>query len=36
VDQAKTNLNDWRELIIRYIRNDDEPDDKAAVERIAR
>jgi hypothetical protein len=35
VDQAKTDPNDWREPIIKYIKND-EPDDKSAVERIAR
>jgi ribonuclease HI len=28
--------DDWREPIIRYIKNEDEPDDKNAVERIAR
>jgi hypothetical protein len=27
---------EWRELIIRYIRNEEEPDDKATAERIAR
>jgi hypothetical protein len=36
VDQAKTNPNDWREPIIRYIKNKEEPDDKAATRRIAR
>jgi hypothetical protein len=28
--------NDWREPITRYIKNEEEPDDKTAVERIAR
>jgi hypothetical protein len=28
--------NDWREPIIRYIKNEEEPDDKATAERIAR
>jgi hypothetical protein len=28
--------HDWREPIIRYIKNEEEPDDKAAAERIAR
>jgi hypothetical protein len=28
--------NDWREPIIRYIKNEEELDDKAATERIAR
>jgi hypothetical protein len=28
--------DDWREPIIRYIKNEEEPDDKNAVERIAR
>jgi hypothetical protein len=28
--------NDWRESIIRYIKNEEEPNDKAATERIAR
>jgi ribonuclease HI len=35
VDQAKTDPNDWREPIIKYIKNE-EPDDKSAAERIAR
>jgi ribonuclease HI len=34
--QAEADPNDWRESIIRYIRNEEEPDDKAAAERIAR
>jgi transposase InsO family protein len=28
--------NDWREPIIGYIKNEEEPDDKAVAERIAR
>jgi 23S rRNA C2498 (ribose-2'-O)-methylase RlmM len=28
--------NDWREPIIKYIKNEEEPDDKVAAERIAR
>ena len=34
--QAEVDPNDWREPIIIYIRNKEEPDDKAAAERIAR
>jgi hypothetical protein len=34
--QEEVDPNDWREPIIRYIRNEEEPDDKAAAERIAR
>jgi hypothetical protein len=36
LSQAEVDPNDWRELIIRYIRNEEESDDKAAAERIAR
>jgi hypothetical protein len=36
VDQAKSDPKDWRKSIIRYIKNDEEPDDKAIAERIAR
>jgi hypothetical protein len=38
VDQAKTDPYDWREPIIIYIYiyNEEEPDHKAAAERIAR
>ena len=32
----ESNSNDWREPIIRYIKNEEEPDDKAATERITR
>jgi hypothetical protein len=34
--QAEADPNDWREPIIRYRRNEEEPDDKAAAERITR
>jgi hypothetical protein len=34
--QAEADPNDWREPIIRYIRNEEEPDDKIATEHIAR
>jgi ribonuclease HI len=36
LSQPKSDSNDWREPIIRYINNEEEPDDKAAVECIAR
>jgi hypothetical protein len=36
LSQAEADPNDQRESIIRYIRNEEEPDDKAAAERIAR
>jgi hypothetical protein len=36
LSQPKLDPNDWREPIIRYIKNKEEPDDKAAAERIAR
>jgi hypothetical protein len=36
LSQSESDSNDWREPIIRYIKNEEEPDDKAAVERIAR
>jgi hypothetical protein len=36
LSQAEADPNDWREPIIRYIRNKEETDDKATVERIAR
>jgi hypothetical protein len=35
LSQAEADPNDWREPIIRYIRNKEEPDDKVVVERIA-
>jgi hypothetical protein len=34
--QAEVDPNDWREPNIRYIRNEEELDDKAATERITR
>jgi hypothetical protein len=34
--QPEADSNDWREPIIRYIKNEEEPDDKATVEHIAR
>jgi hypothetical protein len=36
LSQPGTYPNDWREPIIRYIRNTEESDDKAAAERIVR
>jgi hypothetical protein len=36
LSQPESDPNDWREPIIRYIKNEGEPDDKAAVECIAR
>jgi hypothetical protein len=36
LSQQYSDPNDWREPIIRYIKNKEEPDDKAAAERIAR
>jgi hypothetical protein len=36
LSQPEADPNDWREPIIRYITNKEEPNDKAAVERIAR
>jgi hypothetical protein len=35
LDQAEADPNDWREPIIKYIKNEEEPNDKAMVERIA-
>jgi hypothetical protein len=34
--QPEADPNGWSELIIRYIKNEEEPDDKAAAERVAR
>jgi hypothetical protein len=34
--QPESDPNDWREPIIRYIKNEEEPDDKTTAERIAR
>jgi hypothetical protein len=36
LSQPESDPNDWRETIIRYIKNEEEPYDKATVERIAR
>jgi hypothetical protein len=36
LSQPEADPNDWREPIIRYIKNEEEPDDKAAAERIVR
>jgi hypothetical protein len=36
LSQTEADPNDWREPIIRYIKNEEEPDNKAATERIAR
>jgi ribonuclease HI len=36
LSQPELDSNDWREPIIKYIKNEEEPDDKAAEERIAR
>jgi ribonuclease HI len=36
LSQPELDSNDWREPIIRYIKNEEKPDDKSAVERIVR
>jgi transposase InsO family protein len=36
LSQPESDPNDWREPIIRYIKDEEEPDDKVAAERIAR
>jgi hypothetical protein len=36
LSQPESDPNDWREPIIRYIKNEEEPDDKAAAERVSR
>jgi ribonuclease HI len=36
LNQPESDPNDWREPIIMYIKNEEEPEDKAAAERIAR
>jgi ribonuclease HI len=36
LSQPESDSNDWREPIIRYIKNEEELDDKAAAERITR
>ena len=35
VNQPESDFDDWRRPIIRYIKNEEEPDDKNAAERIA-
>jgi hypothetical protein len=36
LSQPESNSDDWREPIIKYIKNQEEPDDKNATERITR
>jgi ribonuclease HI len=36
LSQPEADPNDWREPIIKYIKNEEEPDDKVVAERIAR
>jgi hypothetical protein len=36
LSQPESDSDDWREPIIRYIKNEEEPDDKTVAERIAR
>jgi transposase InsO family protein len=36
LSQPESDSNDWREPIIRYIKNEEEPDDKATTERITK
>jgi hypothetical protein len=36
LSQLEADPNDWRESIIRYIKNKEEPDDESIAERIAR
>ena len=36
VDQPESDSDDWRRPIIKYIKNEEEPDDKNSTERIAR
>jgi hypothetical protein len=36
LSQPESDSDDWREPIIRYIKNEEEPGDKNAAERIAR
>jgi hypothetical protein len=36
LSQPESDSDDWREPIIKYIKNEEEPDDKNAAERIAR
>jgi ribonuclease HI len=36
LSQPESNSDDWREPIIKYIKNEEEPDDKNTTERVAR
>jgi hypothetical protein len=36
LSQPESDPNEWREPIIRYIKNEEEPDNKAVAERITR
>jgi ribonuclease HI/transposase InsO family protein len=36
IEQVEPDPNDWRSPIIKYIKNEEEPDEKATAERIAR
>jgi hypothetical protein len=36
LSESEIDSNDWRGPIIRYIKNEEEPDDKAATEHLAR
>jgi transposase InsO family protein len=36
LSQPESHSNDWREPIIRYTKNEEEPNDKAVAERLAR
>jgi hypothetical protein len=36
LSQLESDSDDWRKPIIRYIKNEEEPDDKSAAEHIAR
>ena len=36
IDQLESDSDDWRRPIIKYIKNEEEPDDKNSAERIAR
>jgi hypothetical protein len=36
LNQPESDSNDWREPIVKYIKNEEEPEDKAVTERIAR
>jgi hypothetical protein len=36
LSKLESDPDDWREPIIRYIKNEEQPDNKAATERIAR